>query len=66
MSHLHATHEEWTLDTPAPAAVMTVVPPSKVGAMTMAAANLFFLASSSGGAGSTGHQLMFGTPAVGN
>jgi hypothetical protein len=63
MSHLHATPDEWSFDTSAPATVMTVTPPSKVGAMTMAAANLFFLASSSGGLGSTGHQLMFGIKA---
>ena len=57
VSHRHATYDEWTLDTSPPATVMAVVPPSKVGAMTMAAANLFFLASSPSGLGSTGHQL---------
>jgi hypothetical protein len=60
MSHLHATHDDWTFDTSPPATVMAAAPPSTVGTMTMAAANLFFLASSPSGLGSTGLHLDLG------
>jgi hypothetical protein len=57
MSQFHATHDEWTINTSPPATVVAAAPPSTVGGMTMAAANLFFLASSPSGLGSTGLHL---------